>query len=39
MPLIVRRGLKVMGKLCGRGNERLEARALAMHRVAEGEGG
>ena len=39
MPLIVRRGLKVMGKLCGRGNERLEAKALAMHRVAEGEGG
>ena len=28
-----------MGKDCGRGNERLDAKALAVYHVAEGEGG
>ena len=28
-----------MGKDCGRGNELLEAKALAVYHVAEGEGG
>lgn len=28
-----------MGKDCGRGNERLHAKALAVYHVAEGEGG
>ena len=27
-----------MGKDCGRGNERLDAKALAVYHVAEGEG-
>ena len=38
MPLTVRRG-QVMGKDCGRGNERLDTKALAVYHVAEGEGG
>ena len=38
MPLIVRRGW-VMGKDCGRGNEQLDEKALAVYHVAEGEGG
>ena len=29
----------IMGKNCGRGNERLDAKALAVYHVAEGEGG
>ena len=28
-----------MGKDCGRGNERLDAKAVAVYHVAEGEGG
>ena len=28
-----------MGKDCGQGNERLDAKALAVYHVAEGEGG
>ena len=28
-----------MGKDCGRGNERLNEKALAVYHVAEGEGG
>ena len=28
-----------MGKDCGRSNERLDAKALAVYHVAEGEGG
>ena len=37
MPFIVRRG-QVMGKDFRRGNERLDAKALAVYYVAEGEG-
>ena len=38
MPFIVRRG-QVMGKDFRRGNERLDAKALAVYHVAEGDGG